>query len=124
MTERFSHRLADDLATDLAADGDIDVTSWTDLAGLPDEMDVLAGQLTSLTCYARRWVCQRDGFEPSPVCLLRPLGELMDMLSGCFLDLEHLGLEDWAELRAGVVDTTTDLKAVDEWAADQLPVVA
>lgn len=103
---------------------DIDVTSWTDLTGLPDEMDVLAGQLTSATRYARRWACQRDGFEPSPVCLLRPLGELMDVLSDCFLDLETLGLADWADLRAGVSETVADLRAVDERVADRLPAVA
>lgn len=29
------------VADDVLADGDLDVTSWTDLEGLPDDLDVL-----------------------------------------------------------------------------------
>ena len=116
--------LADALATDLTADGDLDVTSWTDLAGIGAEIDVLAGQLTDVARFAQQWVCQRAGFEPSPVCLLRPLGGLMDLLADGFRDLQHAALEDLADLRTGVLETTADLKAVDRRVADALPVVA
>ena len=124
MTESSRPGLSDDLATDLAADGDIDITSWTDLAGLPDDLDALAGQLTSIVRYARQWVCQRTGFEPSALCLLQPLGELMDLLAAGFQQLEYVALDDLADLRAGVVETSADLKSVDQWVADALPVVA
>ena len=102
----------------------ITVTDWSDLAGLPDDMEELSCQLRSLTRYARRWVCQRAGFEPSPLCLLGPLAELMDVLDGCFADLQALGLADWAELTAGAAAATADMKAADEWTADRMPVVA
>lgn len=102
----------------------IDIPSWTDLAALPDDMDTLADQLTSLTRYARRWVCQTAGFEPSPLCLLRPLAALMDAVAGAFGDLERVALDDWAELRAAVVDTSADLRALDLHVADLLPAVA
>lgn len=116
--------LVQDLAADLAADGDIDVSAWTDLAGLPDDMEALAGQLRSITGYARRWACQGAGFEPSRLCLLRPLAGLMDLLAEGFTELEQVGVADWADLEAAVVDTTADLQAADAWVVDALPVVA
>ena len=65
--------------TDLVDDGDIDISSWTDLDGLPDDIEVLVAQAHEIFQHARTWVCQRAGFEPSPVCLLSPLAELMDV---------------------------------------------
>lgn len=117
-------RVALEAAADVLDDGDLDVTSWTDLAGLPADLDVLAEQLTAIARYARRWVCQRGGFEPSRLCLLQPLAELMESLADGFLDLERLGLDDLADVRLGVVRTTRELRAVDAWVADLLPVVA
>lgn len=103
---------------------DIEVASWADLDGLPGEMDLLAAQLTAIARYARRWACQREGFEPSPLCLLRPLAELMDHLADAFGALERVALEDWAELRAGVVAATTDLRDADARVAGRLAAVA
>mgnify|MGYP003349611584 CR=1 FL=1 len=97
---------------------------WGDLDRLDDEMAELAGQVAELTSYARRWVCQRAGFEPSPLCLLRPLAELMDLLADGFGDLRALALDDWADLRHGVASTRLDLRAVDDDAVALMPVVA
>lgn len=116
--------VADAVAGDLLADGDIDVKSWTDLEHLPREMDALAAQYAAIFGYARTWVCQRAGFEPSPVCLLRPLAELMDVLAGVLGVVERVGRDHWDDLHDGVVATTADLRTVDEWVADALPVVA
>ena len=38
--------------------------------------------------------------------------------------VERIGVADWAELRAAVADSAADLKAVDAWVVDALPVVA
>ena len=54
------------------AERDIDIPAWTDLDRLDEDMALLAGQLVEITRYARTRVCQRAGFEPSPLCLLRP----------------------------------------------------
>lgn len=97
---------------------------WADLDRLDDEMAELAGQAAELTSYAGRWVCQRAGFEPSPLCLLRPLAELMDLLADGFGDLRALALDDWADLRHGVAVTRRDLGAVDDGVVGLLPVVA
>jgi hypothetical protein len=109
---------------DLVDDGDIDITSWTDLDGLPDGIDVLAAQAREIFEHARTWVCQRSGFEPSPLCLLGPLAELMDVFAQGFTEVEQRAVADWQSIRGAVVATTADLKAVDQMVADWLPVVA
>lgn len=116
--------LLDSVVDDLARDGDIDVTSWTDLEGLPDDMAALDAQYSAITEHATTWVCQRAGFEPSPVCLFRPLAEVMDLLAEAFGWTQRLVADEWADLRAGVAATTADLQAVDQMVADALPVVA
>jgi len=118
-----STEVAHAVVTDLA-DGDLDVTSWTDLDGLPADLDVLAAQAAEIFAHARTWVCQRAGFEPSPVCLLRPLAEVMDVLAQGFTEVEQIAVADWAQLREAVVATTADLKATDELVAGWMPVVA
>ena len=73
---------------------------------------------------ALAWVCRRDGFEPSPACVLRPLAEAMDPLrAGC----ETVGrwfADDWAHLRAGVTAAGRDLGATDDRVAAAFPDVA
>lgn len=108
----------------LPADDLLALAAWTDLDRLDEEMAGLAGQVGELTSYARRWVCQRDGFEPSPLCLLRPLAELMDLLADGFGDLRDVAIEDWAELRYGVARTGRELRALDHGIAARMPVVA
>ena len=110
--------------TDLVDDGDIDITSWTDLDGLPDDIDVLAAQAHEIFEHARTWVCQRGGFQPSPICLLSPLADLMDVFANGFGEVERVAVADWHSIRDAVVATTADLKAVDQLVADWLPVVA
>lgn len=106
------------------AERDIDIPAWTDLHRLDEDMALLADQLRSITRYARTWVCRRDGFEPSPLCLLRPLAPLLDLVADGFQELERRGLADWADLRAGVAGAGGDLRAVDVRVRDRMPVVA
>jgi len=100
------------------------LTAWSALDGLTGEMDELADQISAITAYARRWVCQRAGFEPSPLCLMRPLAELMDVLADAFAGLERVAHDDVADLRLGLAQTGRELRAADEEAAARLPVVA
>lgn len=116
--------LGEAVLTDLAADGDLDVTAWTDLDGLPADMEALAAQASAIVGHARTWACQRAGFEPSDLCLLQPLAAAMDLLADAFTRVESLALEDWADLRSGVRRTSRDLQAVDELVADRMPVVS
>lgn len=106
------------------ADRDIDLPSWHDLARLDEDMAVLADQVRSVSRYARTWVCQRDGFEPSPLCLLRPLVPVLDRVADGFRELERQALADWADLREGVAATGNDLRTADLAARERTPVVA
>lgn len=119
-----AERAAGAVVDDLLADGDIDITAWTDLDGLPADIEVLAAQAHQIFEHARAWVCQRSGFEPSPVCLLAPLADLMDVFAHGFTEVEQVAVGDWESIRDAVVATTADLKAIDQLVADWLPVVA
>lgn len=103
---------------------DIEVSAWTDLERLPRAMDGLAAQYAEILAYARSWVCQRAGFEPSPVCLLRPLAEAVDLLSDAFAVVERVGRDHWDDLHDGVVATAADLRTVDGGVAAAFPEVA
>ena len=102
----------------------IEVSTWAELRELPTAMDRFAEQLAAITQHAVTWVCRRDGFEPSPACVLRPLAEAMDPLrAGC----ETVGrwfADDWADLRAGVTAAADDLGATDDRVATAFPEVA
>jgi hypothetical protein len=102
----------------------IDITTWADLDGLPADIDVLAAQAQEIFEHARTWVCQRGGFEPSPICLLSPLAELMDVFAQGFTEVERIAVADWLSIRDAVAATTSELKAVDQLVADWLPEVA
>src|SRR3546814_10071990 len=82
-------------------------------------MFVLFKQKTAYEMRIRDWssdVCSSDlGFEPSPVCLLRPLAETMDVLVDVFAAVEGLGRRHWDDLHDAVVATTADLRTVDQW---------
>ncbi len=106
-----------------ALDGAIDVTAWTDLAGLPDDMTTLGDQFAQICDHARRWMCRRDGFEPSPVCLLRPLAELVDLVADALDATEQVVRAEWVDLTDGVVETTRELRQLDAAVADRLPLV-
>lgn len=103
---------------------DTAITSWAGLAALGSDMGHLSDDLREITAYARQWVCQRDGFEPSPVCLLRPLAALMDLLADGFLALEQQALADWADLRTGVDLVSDELRGLDDAVADAFRAVA
>ncbi len=106
------------------AERDIDIPAWHDLTRLDEDMALLAGQLRSVTGYARTWVCQTDGLEPSSLCLLRPLAAVLDLVAEGFLELERLALGDWDDLRRGVAGTRVDLGTADARARERMPVVA
>jgi hypothetical protein len=93
------------------------VEDWQDLRRLPSVMDEVADQADRIVGHARTWVANRAGFEPSPVCLLRPLAESMDLVSWAFRRLGEEFGEQWTEVRAGVVTAERELAASDSGAA-------
>lgn len=123
MPDTNASELAATTAADIVHDGTIDVTSWTDLAGLPDDMAVLDDQFRQICDHARQWACNKAGFAPSPVCLLQPLGAFLDGLAEAVTAAERLVHGEWDDLATGVASTTGEMRALDQYVADALPVV-
>lgn len=93
--------------------GTLEVSSWDDLAALPVRMAELAEQADAIVRHARAWVCRRDGFEPSPVCVLRPLAAAMDPLETAFVELGRRLDDQWRDLTRGLRAASADLAAAD-----------
>ena len=99
------------------AAGDVFVERWLDLRRVPEVMDDAGGQAAAIVEHAVTWVARRDGFEPSPVCLLRPLAEAMDQVAAAFEELGGLFAGQWQEVRDAVVVSTAELERADRAAA-------
>jgi hypothetical protein len=93
------------------------VQDWTDLEELPGVLDELAAQGEELLAHAVRWVANRAGFEPSPVCVLRPLAEAMDLLAAGIGRFGRGWSSQWADLRDGVDRSAAELAAADRHVA-------
>lgn len=83
-------------------------------------MAELAEQADAIVRHARDWVCRRDGFEPSPVCVLRPLAAAMDPLESAFVELGRRLDDQWRDLTDGLWAAAADLAAADSATATQL----
>ena len=70
----------------------IEIRQWDDLVRLGSWSTALAAEHERIGAYAARWACRPDGFEPSPICLLRPLGAALESLR-CDLDAATARLE-------------------------------
>jgi len=100
---------------------DLLVTDWEDLRRLPGVLDETATQATQITAHAVRWVARRDGFEPSPVCLLRPLAEAMEVVRSAFECAGRTTVAALADLGHGVEVAARELEASDAAASGCLP---
>jgi hypothetical protein len=102
----------------------IEVAAWSDLRELPVAMDAYAAQAGAIVDHAEAWMCRRDGFEPSPACVLRPLAEAMDPLRVGCAEVGRWFAADWADLREGVLAAAEELRTTDERVAGSFPEVA
>lgn len=91
----------------------IEVVSWEDLADLPDVMDQLTQQVAEVVGHARRWVCSTEGFEPSPVCVLRPLVPVMHHVAEAFAEVEAALRRELGEIGAAVATSYGGLLGAD-----------
>lgn len=103
---------------------DVLEAQWEELRRLPRLLEELAEQATEVTEYAVRWVACRDGFEPSPVCLLRPLAEAMGVVRAAFEQAERAAVAELVGIAAGVEVAAGELRAADAGVAARLPEVA
>lgn len=102
----------------------IEVASWADLVGLATTMEEVGDDMARTTAYAVRWVCRPDGFATSPVCLLRPLAEVVERLGEAFGEAGRVWREDWLREREATVVATRGLRGSDEAAGDRFVAVA
>lgn len=100
------------------ASAELFVEQWADLRRLPLVMDDVADQADRIVAHATTWVAGRAGFEPSPVCLLRPLAEAMDVVARGFEALGSEFAREWSQVRDGVVAAERLLAGSDVRAAD------
>jgi hypothetical protein len=100
------------------ASAEVHVEDWGDLRRLPRVMDEVGDQVDRIVEHATTWVANPAGFEPSPVCLLRPLADAMGPLARAFADLGREFGEQWAQVREGVVVAERELTASDARAVE------
>jgi hypothetical protein len=100
-----------------ATSAEVYVEDWDDLRRLPTVLDEVAEQADRIVEHGRTWVANRAGFEPSPVCLLRPLAEAMDMVAWAFGRMGEEFDEQWTQVRAGVVTAEHELSCSDDQAS-------
>lgn len=96
------------------------VSSWDDVASLGPRMDDLADQADAIVGHARTWVCRPAGFEPSPVCVLRPLAAAMDPLDAAFALLGARLDDHWRDLSDGLRRAAADLAGADVGTAERM----
>ena len=96
------------------ADGGlIEIANWLEVERLPGRLDQLSGSVEGIGEYAVTWVAQRSGFEPSPLCLLQPLAEVMDVVGEAFRAATSLAAGDLASVRSAAVSAGTLLRESD-----------
>ncbi|WP_244930005.1 hypothetical protein [Nocardioides sp. W7] len=100
------------------AGAEVFVERWADLQRLPLVMDEVAEQADRIVAHATTWVANRAGFEPSPVCLLRPLAEAMEVIGTAFGRMGDEFAESWADVRTGVVIAERELAGSDARAVE------
>jgi len=103
---------------------EIKVESWAGLARAPHALDDVGAQVAETFRFAREWVARPDGFRPSPVCLLRPLGEVMELLAGVLASMSDVVETDLAGLADAVASASAGLQDRDVAVALGLPEVA
>lgn len=88
--------------------GHIKIDSVQDMHTLVNTMPTLDLQGIDLLNYARTWVCQKDGFETSSVCALRPFAGAMDTLQTAFEESFTTFSQHWNDLRHAVAQAIVD----------------
>lgn len=100
-------------------DTTIEIGDWSELEGLVAVMRQVGEQMSATTSYAVGWMCRPDGFATSPACLLRPLGELMELVGDAFAEAGRAWSDDWERAVDATVVSTRGLRASDVSGADR-----
>lgn len=101
------------------ADRTIEIGDWSELEGLVAVMGQVREQMSATTSYAVGWMCRPDGFATSPACLLRPLGEVMELVGDAFAEAGRAWGDDWARVIEATSVAKGGLLASDVHGADR-----
>jgi hypothetical protein len=93
--------------------GQIDIESIPRMRGLIEAMQTPAAEGGELMEYATTWVTQKDGFEPSPVCALRPFARAMEAMESAFNDAFSTYQQRWTGLTEGVARSLVDFEVTE-----------
>jgi hypothetical protein len=89
------------------------VREFDDFRHLTTAYDEVGAQRLDLSRYVGRWVCDREGFEPSPACVLRPLAEAMDVVRAGFEELADEFGRRWSRGRDAIMASERALRAAE-----------
>ena len=84
--------------------GEIVIRNLDVMRDLIDKMQETGSQGYGIVNYTSTWVCQKDGFETSPVCALRPFAAAMDVIEEAIDDAFFTFQARWSALTSGVAD--------------------
>lgn len=93
--------------------GTIVIRDLDTMRELIDGMQETASQGYDLVGYCGTWVTQKDGFEPSPVCALRPFAAAMDAVEGALDEAFWIFQAKWSALTSGVADSIIDFQRTE-----------
>lgn len=100
----------------------IEVDDLEELRALPATLHELSIQAREIVEYAGTWVCATDGFQPSPVCVLRPLVPVLTRLEEAFDELGRELVGECGRLAAGLEVTHAELVGSERAAVAELGV--
>ena len=83
-------------------------------------LDLLGEQQDDLGRYAATWACRAEGFRPSPVCLLAPLGSALDPVRERVETLSAELSASWRHLADGVRGSREQLERAEDAVAHDL----
>lgn len=90
--------------------GEIVIRNLDVMRELIDKMQETGAQGYDIRNYTTEWVCQKDGFEPSPLCALRPFAAAMDVIEEAISDAFLTFQSRWSALTTGVADAVLDFE--------------
>ncbi|MCW2814744.1 MAG: hypothetical protein JWN84_2199 [Nocardioides sp.] len=97
----------------------IEVAAWAELDQLAAAMGEVGDEMARTTAYAVAWMCRPDGFDTSPVCLLRPLGEVLERIGAAFEEAGRTWRDDWLREQEATSTAARDLRQGDERVRDR-----
>ena len=83
-------------------------------------LDLLGEQQDDLGRYTATWVCRTEGFRPSPVCLLAPLGSALESVREQMESLSAELASSWRQLADGVRGSREQVERAEDAVAHDL----